>query len=317
MNIPLNEIQRIAIVRRNGLGDLLCGMPLVHLCKERFPRAEVVLFIDTRGAPLAPYLREVDRVVIIPETTNKYLGIGKVLWSLRREQFDLAISTKPMPMKLMNFFLYGLRAQYRVATVDAAWHSRWINLPVPFKRGCEKHQAVKCLNLLDPALDTVPEKWHPSLQIGPIDLKLPSPTLFVSVTNNRIGSTLDLEKYSRVLEGLPWSVVINCEPKDQEKAERLGRQLRSSYRVVPTQNFADFMTLLASVDAAFVGDGGVMHLAAALDRPQLVLFGGTKMSEWAPLSSRAVCLADPENVNFIPEEKIYDELRKLSQSLRR
>ncbi|HUD00889.1 MAG TPA: glycosyltransferase family 9 protein, partial [Rhabdochlamydiaceae bacterium] len=59
------------------------------------------------------------------------------------------------------------------------------------------------------------------------------------------------------------------------------------------------------------GDGGIMHLAAALDKPQVVLFGGTKIWEWAPLSEKAVCLSDPHNVNFIPEEIIQQALEKI------
>jgi ADP-heptose:LPS heptosyltransferase len=312
MKINFSEVERIGIVRRNGLGDLLCGMPLIRLCKERCPKAEIVLFVDERGAELVPYLEGSDKIVVIPESQNKYLSMGKAVWEERHERFDLVISTKTTPMKLMNFFLYALRAKYRVATVDHQWHRRLINCPVPFNPDIHKHQAVKCLNLLDPALESVPKGWYPAFHAPKIDLDLPHPILFVSVTNNRIGSTLDLEKYERVLKGSPWSVVINCEPKDREKAELLSRTLFRPSRVMATEKLKDFLSLLASVDAAFIGDGGIMHLAAALDKPQLVLFGGTKVWEWAPLSDKAICLADPDNVNFIPEEKIRDELRKLS-----
>lgn len=40
----------IAIIRRNGLGDLLCTVPLVHYLKETFPDASQTLFVDARNA---------------------------------------------------------------------------------------------------------------------------------------------------------------------------------------------------------------------------------------------------------------------------
>jgi len=81
--------------------------------------------------------------------------------------------------------------------------------------------------------------------------------------------------------------------------------------IVPTASLDDCLRLIAACDALLIGDGGLMHFAAALDKPQVVLFGGTKVWEWAPLSEKAVCLADAHNVNFIEEGKIYQALESI------
>lgn len=301
--------KQIGIIRRNGLGDLLCVMPLVSLCKERFPGCKVTLFVDERGAPLVPYL-DIDEAVVIASSSNKYASLLKTVWSQRRRKFDLLISARPTPMKLLNLFLYALNGKETIAYTDESWHSKLVSNRRPYDPE-ERHQMVKSLRLLDPSIESVPQSLRPRLNVKP-GFKFDRPTILVSVTNNRLGSTLDADKTQRLLNGLQkFHVVINCEPRDVQQADLLAAGLHVPAQVIPTASFDDFMALIASVDALFIGDGGIMHLAAALDKPQVVLFGGTKIWEWAPVSDKAICLSDPHNVNFIPEEKIKQALESL------
>lgn len=304
--------KKIGIVRRNGLGDLLCVMPLVNLCKERFPGCHVTLFVDGRGAPLLSYLEGIDQAVVLSSSANKYGALVKTAWSQRKQTFDLLISAKPSPMKLLNLFLCSLRGKKRIAYVDGKWHSRLINQPRPYDPCEEKHQMVKSLCLLDPSFTTVPDQLKPRLKVKP-SFRFAERTVLVSVTNNRLGSTLDADKTQRLLNALKTSfkVIINCEPADKAQADLLAAGLKMPSEVIPTPTFDEFIGLVASVDTFFIGDGGIMHLAAALDKPQVVLFGGTKIWEWAPLSEKAICLSDPHNVNFIPEEKILQSLERI------
>lgn len=306
--MQLEKIKKIAIIRRNGLGDLLCVFPLILWCKERMPSAKVVLFIDPRAAPLVSYLQGVDEVAIL-EDKNKYLGLYKAV--RRHAPFDLAISAKTSPMKLMNFFLYASRASFKAAYVDGSWHCRWVSHGRPYDAGAEIHQALRCLHLVDPALKKVPEELFPKFKVPCVK----KTDLFLSVTNNRIGSTLSHENtaslLNRLFEKKDFTVVINCEPKDSDRAEELKKMLHMPAQVVSTPSFDTFLNLLASCKAAFIGDGGIMHLAAALDMPQVVLFGGTKIWEWAPLSKKAICLGHEHNVNDINPAQILEALEKI------
>ncbi len=309
---------KIAIVRRNGLGDLLTVMPLAALCKERYPGCHITLFVDHRNAPLLPYLRGFDKAIVIEPLKNKYISLFKTLWKNRHRRFDLVISARPTPMQWLNLFLAGLKSTRRRAVVDGSWHSKWINEPLqPEKK--EQHQMLKCLKILDPSLEEVPAHLMPTLHIKK-NRSFSEKTILVSVTNHRIGSQLDSDKIAkylnRALEKKPFQVVLNCEPKDIARAQDLGSQLKMHYQIIPTPNFDDFMGLLASVHASWTGDGGIMHLMAALEKPQLVLFGKTPLWEWAPLSKKAICIWHPENVNLIPEHEIEQGLKRLIDELR-
>ncbi|MDC9612435.1 glycosyltransferase family 9 protein [Xenorhabdus khoisanae] len=59
-----------------------------------------------------------------------------------------------------------------------------------------------------------------------------------------------------------------------------------------------------------VGDGGICHLSAALQKNLVALYGVTKPENWAPLAfnDKCVTLYDPENVNSIDLDKIYSAI---------
>jgi ADP-heptose:LPS heptosyltransferase len=77
------------------------------------------------------------------------------------------------------------------------------------------------------------------------------------------------------------------------------------------QNFDSFMALLQHSDCCFIGSGGIMHLAAALQKSQVVLFAKTSIEKWHPLSDRATCLYHPQNVHLIDEDSIMRGLREM------
>lgn len=178
---------------------------------------------------------------------------------------------------------------------------------------------LKCLQILDPSLTEVPAHLMPTLSIKK-SYNFSEKTILVSVTNHRIGSQLDSDKIAKHLnkafEKGSFQVILNCEPKDIARAQDVAARLKMHYQIISTPNFDDFMGLLASVDGSWTGDGGVMHLMAALDKPQLVLFGKTALWEWAPLSKKAICVWHPENVNLILEQLVAQGLERLVNELR-
>lgn len=329
------SIKKIAIVRRNGLGDLLCAMPLVHHCRKLMPEASITLFVDARCAPLLPYLQGYDEAIVFHKRIiNRYIG---ALWTAlkhRNRQFDLVVSAKTVPMKLINFILWTLNGDQRMAVVDESWHSCFINCKVPQNvvSDFSVHQAVSSLRILSPEINAIPLEYHPRLvisqQVAPppciARLKLfqrdvakdsEVPLLMISVTNNREASFLGLEGYEAILNKIAhtkkFQVVVSCEEKDNELAEKLIKKLKMPAIVISTKTLDEFLHLLNAVDVIFVGDGGIMHMAAALNKRQLVLFGSTRLEQWRPLSSQAICLHHPTDVKNIDQGSILQALSTL------
>ncbi|MBS0626501.1 MAG: glycosyltransferase family 9 protein [Verrucomicrobia bacterium] len=313
--IPYDSIRNIAIFRRNGLGDVLCSIPLALRCKEMMPKAKVHLFIEQGVSCLIPYLQGPDKIIPIPPNKNKYFEIAHLAWNYRKTSFDLALSAKTTPMKLMNGSLFAIGAKYRAAYVDQSWHSKLVNRPRPFSQQKTVHQALRSIHLIDPEMETLPPRLYPTLK-PPTKKKLfPQKTLLLSVSNNRVGSTLPIDRTAAILNTLAtkhsFAVAVSGMPKDLSKAWELASLLSMQKGIFSTESFDDFMSLLYSADAIFVGDGGIAHLSAGFQKPSVLLFGGTKVWEWGPLSEKAIVLSTPHHVADIPQAEILNALETI------
>jgi ADP-heptose:LPS heptosyltransferase len=325
--MPLTNVKNIALVRRNGLGDMLCVIPLLLYLKERAPQASITLFCDKSNASLLPFLPQVNEVVEF-SPGNKYLSVLGCAYRHRSKKFDLAISGKTSPMKLINFFLFTLGARRSIATVDNSWHRRLITDGVSYSEGNARslHQSLKSLRLLDPRINEIPQRLYPTINIPPAILaaqekllckKLSSlsanvPLLLISLSYNRKSSNPGVDFYVNILNRLHrihnFRVAVSCLPEDLGKAEMLSKKLSPSSVAIATDNIPSFLTLLDLSDLVFVGDGGIMHLAAAMKKPQVTLFGATLLEEWLPLSNKAICFHHPRTVEEISKEKILQAL---------
>lgn len=76
--------------------------------------------------------------------------------------------------------------------------------------------------------------------------------------------------------------------------ERLTRSLASSFRKNSLEwtesNLPTLIAMLSMSNLFISGNNGIMHLAAALHRPQIALHGPTDSVKWGPINSRAVVI---------------------------
>lgn len=320
-------MKKVAIVRRNGLGDLLCTLPLISYLQNM--QYDVTLFVDERNAPLLPYLPSLGKTVILPTKGNKYFNLLKIALRYRFKRFDIALSAKTSPMKLINLFLFVLGAKKRIAYVEPGWHRHLINAPLRFnfKESKRKHQALKVLQMMVPKFSEVPKEFYPKVIVPQkveeqypnlIEKKLPR--LLISASTTRPSNRFDETRYAAIINRLYnevalFEVVILGQPKDELRAKALVAQLTVPYVLHFPRNFEEFMVLMKSSDLFFVGDGGIAHIAAAMDKKVLVLFGESTPIEWAPLGMDVTTLYDPIHVNRLKDDKILATLKAKLQEV--
>src|SRR2546430_12805948 len=98
--MPEPDVDKIAVLRANALGDLIFALPALDALRSAYPRADIVLL----GAPWhARFLTgrpgPVDRVVALPplpgvrgpEPGEPPGDVDRFLAALREERFDLAL----------------------------------------------------------------------------------------------------------------------------------------------------------------------------------------------------------------------------------
>ncbi|MBD2806932.1 glycosyltransferase family 9 protein [Xenorhabdus sp. ZM] len=314
---------KIAILRRNGLGDLICTQPLIKFLQEKYQNAEISLFINPDNIELAHYLMPGININVIPKG-NKYLAVLRTALKFRKNRFDIAISAKPTPMKLNNLFLWLLGAKNRYAVVsDKHWHSKLINNPVKQEQVNGYHQALKVLRTFSPNETQLSPSILPCITLEKTNqvTDLDFPTILFSVSNNRKNSLIDNEKLTLIAQK-----IHNCYPNakfvisslkhDIFLAEDLKSRIGKHCEIVISNSLDSFLTLLDNMTLIVVGDGGICHLAAALQKKLVALYGVTRPENWAPLAieNHCITLYHPENVNNIYLKKICSSIFSLLEN---
>lgn len=309
------NIKKIAIIRRNGFGDFICAVPLIKHIENSYPDAEITLFVDKRNCAIVPYFFSHLKVVVIPGG-NKYLALIQIALKYRSENFDIVISVKTSPMKLNNLFLALLDGKQRFAIVDKkSWHSRFINRPRPQEQFKQGHQALNCLRILDPKIQSLSSELYPRIQLdqSPNEkLALSPPYLFISVSNNRTTSSLAVPALANIANNVhklsSFSVIISYQRQDKDRAIELRQSLNMDSQICDTPDLSSFLSLLNCADVVLVGDGGICHFAACLNKKLVALYANTSIETWGPLSDNAICFFDNDNVNNIPTEQIEESM---------
>jgi hypothetical protein len=72
-------------------------------------------------------------------------------------------------------------------------------------------------------------------------------------------------------------------PGDDEKADLLKGALKElPIQFIPTPNLESLIEALQTCGSMIMADGGAMHIAAALNRPIVALFGDSNAKRWHP-----------------------------------
>ncbi|MDE9538009.1 glycosyltransferase family 9 protein [Xenorhabdus bovienii] len=308
---------KIAILRRNGLGDFICTIPLIKFLQRKHPNSKISVFIDNGNYDLANKTCPDINIIIIPKG-NKYLSIFKTALKFRKEHFDIAISAKPSPMKLNNLFLWLLGAKMRYAVVSATqWHSKLINHPTTLENVLGYHQALKILRTFSPDEKKLSTDFFPVITPNNKNNQ-EYPLILFSVSNNRTKSLISNEQLAliacKIAEHYPTAkFIISALPNDIHLAENLTLHISKNSQIVISNSLNEFLILLSNMTLIIVGDGGICHLAAALQKKLVALYGVTKPENWAPLATEEICITlyDPEDVNNINLDKVNNAIFSL------
>ncbi|MBI5107459.1 MAG: lipopolysaccharide heptosyltransferase II [Rhodocyclales bacterium] len=292
---------KILVVAPSWIGDTIIAQPLLSLIKQRSPAARIEVFAADWCAPLLARMPEVDAVVANP------FGHGAFSFAARRS----------LGRRLAS-------ADYAAAFVlPNSWKSALVPFfaGIPRRIGYQGEARYLLLNerhTLDMAALPLQVQRYAALA-GPLPEKLPQPHL---------GSTAEQQRYTRLALGLPLDAApaVFCPGAEYGPAKRwparhfaalaqlvaspenpawligsakdhaVGAEIEtlaagSAINLCGRSSLEQAIDLIASARCVVSNDSGLMHVAAALDKPMVALYGSSSPAYTPPLSPRARILA--------------------------
>jgi ADP-heptose:LPS heptosyltransferase len=266
------ERPAVLVLRALGLGDLLTAIPAFRALGKAFPDRDRIVAMPARLAPLALHAHAAEEV-------------------LPHEGLDALPSTVRFPKVAVNLHGRGPESHGVVLATSPQRFLGFFHPQVPESSGMptwrpEEHEVVRWCRLLsevgipadpdDLHIDPPPRAVDPALQ-GATVLHPGAARQSRRWPAGRWGAVARAEKERG-------KVVITGGRAEIELARRVARLAGLTEEAVLAGR-TDVLQLAAVVAAArgvVSGDTGVAHLATALKKPSVILFGPTSPQLWGP-----------------------------------
>ncbi len=310
MNILLIQLKRI--------GDLILTTPAIAAVREKFPRAEITLVISNGTRELLPAIRGVDRALIARGNLRDAAN-----WvTVARRKYEYAID---FTRNDRSAFLTFLSAARKRLTTDhpkqrvkmrALSYNELVDTPIGNVHTVDYHLA-----LLEPLgihgasqtlrLDIPASKIEEAARVLK-DARIAGDFLLLHPGSARAEKFWEAERWAAIIahaaaRNLPVVLTGGNAAMEMEHLSAIKKTARASF--VDLSGKLDLLTLAAIIQRArllVTVDSAPMHFAAALQTPQVVLFGPTNPLHWRPRFAPALILQAGQSAaltDFQPKQK--------------
>ncbi len=301
-NAPLSHINKILVIRVDGIGDLLNSTPAISLLRENYPSAEITVLARPINASVLIGNPDVDRILVF-DRAGKHRGFFaqfQFYCELRRERFQLAVAMQTAMWSHLVAFLSG--APYRLgryqkrfrSTLTHAWRGRYPkgethevdrNLEL-IRLVCSGEGKRKLIFHLLPEEIATAKAQLASWGIG-------SDSFLIGIHPG--GSSFDKrwpeKQYAELADRLAHhdnvTILLLRGPGEEVLTDNIQKGMQSASIAHTPETIRELGALLSCCDLVVCNDSGPMHLSAALDIPTIAIFGPTDHVAWHPLSENA------------------------------
>lgn len=292
---------KILIIGPSWVGDTMLMQPMLRRLKQRHPESVIDVLAPPWTDQLLLSMPEVNEVIInpFPHGALNLLERYRLGKQLRIEQYDQAIVLPNSLKSALVPFFAGIRlrtgfiGEMRYGLLNDARKLDKAKLPLMVERYAQ---------LAESASDDIARP-------------LPNPELKVSqdsrdATLHKLGLTLDkpvavfcpgaeygpakrwpVSYFAEIAQRLQqhgFAVWLVGSAKDKDIADKIVALGNPECRnLCGSTSLGDAIALLSCAELVISNDSGLMHLAAALDRPMLALFGSSSPQFTPPLSPKA------------------------------
>lgn len=291
--MAIAEPRNILIIKPSSIGDVVHTLPLWNLLRRRYPRAQISWLVAPACAGILeglPGLRllRFDRKGWAKAWYSPAAG-GDLLRfhrQLRRDQYDLVVDVQGLFRS--GWFTRFTGAPVRVGFANAremAWAAYTHRVPVPTP---EVHAVDRYLSLLPaigcaaspveftfPVTDEHRQAVRGMLgEIGPFAVLCPGA--------NWETKRWPVERFAEMVRPLKDRFGLNCVVAGGPDIVELGNRIPGALNLCGKTSLLQLVALFEAAGLVIANDSGPMHIACALGRPLVTIFGPTNPVRTGP-----------------------------------
>ena len=344
------EIKRILVRSANWVGDTVMMLPSLVAVRETFPGAEITVLANPWVLPLLENHPAVDRTIVIDKGRGVIRAAKEVLLiisRLRNVRFDLAVLFQNAFEAALLSYLGGVR--YRVGYNTDGRALFLTHRVIRDKAILSAHQVDYFLGLAH-AMGWQVKETNPVVYLNKedskaVDMMLSSEgvcenDMLVGLNPGAAYGPAKRWPADRFAVIGDWAskrwgakVVLFGSPAEAAVAEEVEMRMNDQpLNVCGKTTLGQAMALIKRCDSFLTNDSGLMHVAAALNRPLVAIFGPTDHMQTRPVSRNArvvrhdiecspclkqVCPSDHRCMLSIEPHEVWREMEDLRNEVQR
>jgi heptosyltransferase-2 len=311
----LDDVRKIAVIKTGAIGDVLMSTPFLRVLRKRFPKARIVYYVGAWAKDTLAGNKNLDEVVEFDQSMffrNKIFAMLKLIRKIKKEKYDLCFNLDKH--YLLNVFAYLCKIHVRVGfdrygegfanTLNVRYgpvkHEVDYYLELAYKVGAKKTEN-KNLEMFLSKKDTGfadeffrKNKIKKAVAVAPGGAKNPGePVHFVR--------RWPQERFLELVEKIKSPVILLGGPGDVDAAEFIikNAKRKNVYSLVGKTSLKEAAAVMKKCSCIVCCDSGLMHVASAVNKKIISIFGPTNPARKAPLHK--------ESIAIWKDQAIYEE----------
>ncbi len=301
-NTPFPQ-HKILIIGPAWVGDLVMAQSLFKLIKHENAFTIIHVAVAPHLISLVQRMPEVEKILILPFKHGEFKLLDRIAYAktLRQEHYDQAIvlpnswksALIPLVAKIPK--RTGWCGEMRYLLLNDIRRLNRKKIPLMVNRfvvlGMRKNEPIGDKNFFTPQLETTAEFIEKTLT--KLHLEKPSKPVLALCVGAEYGKSKCwpsdyFAKIAQVKVKEGWDVWLLGGSKDQPIAEKVQKESGNvCVDLSGKTTLGEVVDLLSLVNFIITNDTGLMHIAAALEKPLLAIYGSSSPSFTPPLSDKA------------------------------
>ncbi len=303
-NPKVSNPRRILVVRLGAMGDVIHALPAVSALAQALPTAYIDWIVEPHWACLLQDNPHVDSIIPFPLkawrkqplNSNSWAACRSLISDLRSQNYDLVIDFQGLIKSAVLARLTGSsrRAGFERSDLREPLAANFYTERLP---SSGQHVVDKNLSAIASLLETASATAEFPLPKGEHLPDLPNSDFILTTPvagwgSKQWPSTRYAQLAALVQQQLGLPLVLDCAPHDRAYVEEIARTAPSGSTHIHVSTIPELIGATRRARAVVGVDSGPLHIAAALQKPGVGIFGPTDPARNGPYGGTLTVLRD-------------------------
>ncbi len=331
--LPSSPQKFLVIRQHNQFGDMLATIPLFRAIKENYPHSEITLFASPENYFAVTKNKYIDSVFNFDKKALYGISYLKQFFRVLRKGYDVVLVPVTVSISSTSSILARMaKSEYTIGPSSLDGQGNKLSflfdcpLELDWRRDPELNVARFIFGILAP-LKVKSSNFSSHVTFDDSDIRNADEfisSLGFSPSRKLVGfhvgagkppNRWPLERFVSLIERLEEDFGIEFfftgSNSDREQIDYMKNKFGNTAGYFLNRSIPELAAVIAKCTLFITNDTGVMHVAGAVDVPQISIFGPTNPNNWAPLGENKFNIRNSENINSVSVDEVYSQAKRI------